>query len=286
MSEKQAELYKKEKNSIKCLACAHKCLINEDKAGICGVRKNISGKLVLLVYGKLVGVHVDPIEKKPIYGFLPGSKAYSIGTVGCNFKCDFCQNFDISQVIDGKIFGQDTSAEEVVEQALETGCKSIAYTYTEPIIAVEFYKEIMELAMKKGLKNIMVSNGYWSKESFDYIKDFVDAVNIDLKGNNEFYKKYCKAKLEPVKETIKRCAEFGIHVEVTTLVIPGLNDGLKDLEDIAKFLGSVDKNIIWHLSRFFPMYKMQNHKATPVSVLEEAKKIGEKYLRKIYIGNV
>jgi len=287
-------LYEKvegKKDLVRCLACAHKCLIADGKTGICGVRKNINGKLMLLVYGRVVSMNVDPIEKKPLYHFLPKSKAFSIGTVGCNFKCDFCQNYDISQISkqvskNSKIFGQEVSCKKIVDIALESGCKSIAYTYNEPIIAIEFYKEVMKLAKKKGLKNIMVSNGYWSKESFEFIEKYVDAVNIDLKGSDEFYKKLCGGKLKPVLDTIKRCVDSGIHVEITTLLIPDENDSKEELEEIAKFIASINKNIIWHISRFFPMYKMLNKEITGRESLEKAYKTGKKYLKNVYFGNV
>jgi len=285
---KECELYEvKDKKIIRCFACAHKCLINENKTGICGVRKNIDGKLMLLVYEKLVSINVDPIEKKPLYDFLPKTDVFSIGTVGCNFRCDFCQNFDISQASkSGVYFGKQVSAKEIVDKAVEEGCSSIAYTYNEPIIFIEFIKEIAELAREKGLKNIIVSNGYWSKESFDYICSLIDAVNIDLKGSKEFYEKYCEGRLEPVLDTIKRCYEKQIHVEITTLLIEGENDSDEDLEEIAKFIASIDKTIVWHISRFFPMYKMFDKEITSKKSLKNAKSIGERYLDNVYLGNV
>jgi len=286
---KECSLYEKKNGKVRCLACAHKCLIGEGKTGICGVRRNFGGKLMLLVYGKMVAVHVDPIEKKPFSDFLSGSRVFSIGSVGCNFKCDFCQNWDISQSSkeggEG-ILGQEISVEEVVEGVLDAGCKSIAYTYNEPVIFIEFVRDVAKLARDRGLKNVIVTNGYWSEESFEFVKGLIDAVNIDLKGDDEFYKKYCGGKLGVVKDMIKKCHDAGIHVEVTTLVIPGLNDSLEGLEDIAKFLGSVDRKIVWHLSRFFPMYKMLDCQVTLVSVLESAQEIGEKYLDRVEIGNV
>jgi pyruvate formate lyase activating enzyme len=286
---KECVLYKKEKGKkVRCLACAHKCFISKDKTGICGVRKNVNGKLMLLVYGKIAAMHADPIEKKPLYHFFPGSYAFSIGTVGCNFKCDNCQNFDISQVSkEGKIFGEEYTPEQIVNEAIKTGCKSISYTYNEPIIFSEFVKDCSELAHKKGLKNIMVSNGYWSKESFDFLKDVIDAANIDLKSFDEdIYFKLCGGKLKPVLETIKRCHEKGIHIEITTLLIPGLNDSSIELEKIAKFIASVGKNIPWHISRFFPMYKMSEKEITPLENLKKAEKIGMKYLNNVHFGNV
>ncbi len=285
---KEAELYKKEKDKIRCLACAHKCLISKDRTGICGVRKNINNKLYLLVYGKIASMNADPIEKKPLYHFLPKTKSFSIGTVGCNFKCDFCQNFEISQAPKQRIiFGEDIKPEGIVKRAIQTGCKSISYTYTEPAIFIEFVKDIAKLAKKKKLKNVLVTNGFLSKESFNYISDYVDAMNIDLKSfSDEFYVKYCGGRLKPVLETIKRAHEKGIHIELTTLLIPGLNDSEKELEKIAKFISSVDKDIPWHISRFFPMYKMLNKPITPISTLEKAEKIGKKYLNYVYVGNV
>jgi len=285
---KLAELYKKEKDKIRCLACSHKCLISEGKTGICGVRKNIEDKLYLLVYGKVAAMNVDPIEKKPLYHFLPGTASFSIGTVGCNFRCDFCQNFEISQISKrGTIYGKEISPEEVVKRAIQTKCKSISYTYNEPAIFIEFVRDIAKIAKKKKLKNILVTNGYFSKESFDYIKDYVDAMNIDLKSFSEkFYIKYCGGKLKPVLDTIKRAHEKGIHIELTTLVIPGLNDSEKEFEEVAKFIASVDKNIPWHISRFFPMYKMIDKQITPLETLRKAERIGKKYLNYVHVGNV
>ncbi len=283
---KECILYKKEKQgNVRCLACSHKCLISENKAGICNVRKNINGKLYLLVYGKIAAMHIDPIEKKPLYHFLPNTKTFSIGTIGCNFKCDFCQNFDISQETN-IIIGQDYSPEQIVDEAIKTGCKSIAYTYNEPIIFSEFIHDTAKLAKNKGLKNIMVTNGYWSNESFEYLKDLVDAVNIDLKGDNKYYQRFCKAKLQPVLETIKLCHKHKIHIEITTLLVPNENDDEKQIEFIAKFIASVDKNIPWHISRFFPMYKMLGKEITPKASLEKANKIGKKYLKYVHLGNV
>jgi pyruvate formate lyase activating enzyme len=285
---KECELYQREEGKIRCLACSHKCLISKDRAGICGVRKNIDNKLYLLVYGKVISMNIDPIEKKPLYYFLPHTKTFSIGTVGCNFKCDFCQNFEISQISKhGLILGKETTPEEIVKKAIQTGCKSISYTYNEPAIFIEFVKDIAILAREKGLKNVLVTNGYFSKESFDYISDYVDAMNIDLKSfSEEFYNKSCGGKLKPVLDTIKRAHKKGIYMELTTLVIPGLNDSNKEFEQIAKFIASVDKNIVWHISRFFPMYKMLNKEITPLATLKRAEKIGKKYLNHVHMGNV
>jgi len=283
-------LYKKEEKNVRCLACSHKCLITEGKTGICRVRKNIDGKLYLLVYGKPAAVHVDPIEKKPLYHFLSGSKAFSIGTLGCNFKCSFCQNFDISQEWN-EISGENLSPEQTVEQAIKSGCKSIAYTYNEPAIFAEYVKDISVLAKKKGLKNVWVSNGYLSKECLEFMtkpEKLIDAINIDLKSFNEkFYNRLCKAKLQPVLKCIKEVHNAGIHLEITTLVIPKENDSEKEFEKIAEFIASIDKNIPWHISRFFPMYKIQDKEITSLEILKKAEKIGkEKGLKYVYLGNV
>lgn len=289
----ECELYRAKKDKIRCLACSHKCLILEGKTGICGIRKNIQGKLFLLVYGKVVAEHVDPIEKKPFYNFLAGTKAYSIGTVGCNFKCDWCQNFDISQSSKGKqskIFGEERSPEQIVSAALTNRCKSIAYTYNEPVIWIEFIRDIARIAKNKKLKNIFVTNGYWSKESLDYLNKerLIDAMNIDLKCfDSEIHLKYCGGKLECVLDTIKRAKNAGIHVEITTLIVPEVNDNEKQLRGIARFIAKLDKDIPWHISRFFPMYKMSGKKPTEINILKRAFEIGkEEGLNYVYLGNV
>jgi len=288
---KECKLYNlKDSEHIRCLACANRCLIKEGSVGICGVRKNINGKLFLLVYGKIAAENADPIEKKPLYHFFPETYAYSIGTIGCNFRCSFCQNFDISQLknfSEQEIPGRDATPEEIASRAIKAECKSVAYTYNEPAIFAEFVKDCAVLVKKAGLKNILVSNGYLSKECFDFISDYMDAMNIDLKSlNEEFYLKYCGAKLKPVLRTIKRAYKKGIHIELTTLVIPGLNDSKKEFEKIAKFISGIDRKIPWHISRFFPMYKMFDRQMTPLSTLKKAYQIGKKYLDYVYIGNV
>jgi len=282
---KEAVLYKQKGKNLRCFACSHRCLIPDGKTGICGIRKNIDNKLYLLVYGKVAAMHVDPIEKKPLYRFLPGSYTFSFGTIGCNFKCSFCQNYDISQ--EKEIFGEEITPKQIVEQALKAKCKSIAYTYNEPAIFIEFVKDIAVLARKKGLKNILVTNGYFTKESLKFIVPYIDAMNIDLKSfSDKFYIKNCQARLKPVLETIKLAYKKGIHIEITTLIIPGENDSEEELEKIAKFISKINKNIPWHISRFFPMYKMNNKEPTPKETLERAYKIGKRYLNYVYIGNV
>ena len=289
---KECELYSLERDekTVKCLACSHKCMIKSGNTGICGVRKNISGKLYLLVYGKVASMGIDPIEKKPLYHFFPGSKSFSIGTVGCNFRCLGCQNYDISQASkleQKRIFGEEATPAEIVNDAISTGCKSISYTYNEPAIFIEFVRDCAELAHKKGLKNVLVTNGYFTKESFEYIAPYIDAMNIDLKSfSNDFYLKYCGAKLEPVLDTIKRAHKKGIWIEITTLVVPGLNNYPREFEKIAKFISSVDKNIPWHVTRFFPRYKMLNTEVTSRDNLSDACRIGKKYLNDVHMGNI
>jgi pyruvate formate lyase activating enzyme len=279
-------LYKKlSEEEVQCIACNHRCMIDNGNRGICGVRENINGKLYLLVYGLVVSENIDPIEKKPLYHFLPKTKTYSIGTVGCNFKCYFCQNHTISQM--REIVGRETTSEEIVKRAIETGCESISYTYNEPTIFAEFVKDTAILARKKGLKNILVTNGYMTKECLEFLGKDIDAMNIDLKSSDEkFYNKICKARLKPVIETIKLAHEKGIHIEITTLVIPGENDSIRNFENIAEFISEIDKEIPWHISRFFPMYKMRDKSATSLETLKKAEAIGKKYLKHVYLGNI
>jgi len=254
---KQAVLYEKLGNDlVRCTACSWHCRIAPNQVGICATRLNQKGKLYSLVYGLAIGLHLDPVEKKPLFHFYPGEKLLSFGTCGCNFGCLFCQNWEMSNQIKNqkskiknlkkeltnfiKAMSQKITPKEIVEMAIFAGAKGIAYTYNEPAIFIEFAHDCMVLAKKKGLKNVFVSNGFESKESFDYIKDYLDAINIDLKSfQSSFYQKICLAKIEPVKENIKRYFAGGIETEVTTLVIPGYNDSQKELEQIAQFLVSI-----------------------------------------------
>jgi len=300
---KGAKLYKElGEGRVRCLACNHYCEIDEGAVGICGIRQNIKGKLYLLNYGKLIFVEIDPIEKKPLYHFYPGAKTLSISELGCNFKCSFCQNWDTAQFpriftkeigreqTNKKIMelGHDFSPKEVVEYAKEKGLNIISYTYNEPAISVEYYLEIMKVARKNGIKNVWVTNGYFSKESFKLMRNYIDAVNIDMKAfDDKFYRKHCGAKLQPVLDNIKRCYESKIWVEVTTLVIPGENDSKGELERSASFISSISKNIPWHISRFSPCYRMLDKNPTCIEKLEEAREIGKKYgLKYCYIGNI
>jgi pyruvate formate lyase activating enzyme len=288
---KEAMFYEKlDEKKVRCFLCAHHCLIKEGKRGICYVRKNIDGTLYTLVYGRVVSMNIDPIEKKPLFHFQPGSTSFSIASVGCNFRCEHCQNFEISQYPkehEGEILGQHVTPEAIVEAAERNGCKSISYTYTEPTIFFEFAYDCARLAHKRGIKNIFVSNGYTTPEATKVIAPYLDGNNIDLKGNNDFYKKICGAKLDPVKETIKLMKELGVWVEVTTLIIPDYNDSEEDLRNIAEFIKSVDPFMPWHVTQFYPTYLLTDKPRTPIKTLRRARDIGfETGLKYVYEGNV
>jgi pyruvate formate lyase activating enzyme len=288
---KEALLYSKfDNNSVRCDLCAHRCLIPEGKRGLCCVRENRSGKLYSLVYGKAIATHVDPIEKKPLFNFLPGSLAFSVATVGCNMTCLHCQNADISQAPrdSGRIMGRDISPENLVEAAREQDCQTIAYTYTEPTIFFKYALDIARLAKAQGLKNIFVTNGYMTAEALKMIAPVLDAANVDLKSfRDDFYREICGARLQPVLDTIKRMHELGIWVEVTTLVIPGHNDSEEELESIAWFLSGISPDIPWHVSAFYPTYRLTSAPRTPVSTLQRAREIGQSAgLRYVYTGNI
>ena len=289
---KEAMFYKAGKeNKIICELCNHHCHIKDGKRGVCGVRENRGGILYSLVYGRMIAENRDPIEKKPLFNFLPGSKAYSIATVGCNFHCLHCQNYDISQyphVHDGEISGTKRTAEAVVNEAERTGCTSLCYTYVEPTIFYEFAYDCCNLAHKQRLKNVFVSNGYMTPEVTRHLAPLLDGINIDIKAfTDAFYKKVCKARLQPVLDNVKLMHELGIWVEVTTLLIPGLNDSSEELRDIARFIKSVSPTIPWHVTAFYPTYKMQDREPTPVTTLRKAREIGlEEGLHYVYEGNV
>lgn len=291
----EASLYKKlDKKQVKCGLCNHRCLISYNKTGICGVRLNKDGKLYTLVYGRPVSVHIDPIEKKPLYHFMPGTFTLSFGTFGCNLRCDWCQNWEISQINKRKLniiekLSTKVSPKQMVDEAKKQKCPSISYTYTEPTIFFEYALDTMKLAHKAGLKNIWVSNGYFTKKAFRQFEPYLDAINIDLKGfSNSNYLKYCGARLKPVLKNLKRIKKARhIHLEITTLLIPGINNSEKELKKIASFIAKLDKNTPWHLSRFFPCYKMTNIPPTPIGTLKKAQKIGKKAgLKNVYLGNI
>lgn len=289
---KEAMLYRQlSGGKVECYLCSHFCQIADSKFGICGLRQNRGGKLYTHVFGEVVAAHVDPIEKKPLYHFLPGSTSFSIATIGCNFRCPFCQNWQISQASkkdEETLGGYRLMPGEVITQAQAHHCQSISYTYTEPTIFFDYAYETAKLAKEAGLANIFVTNGYMSSEALQTIQPYLDACNVDLKSfQEEFYKKICRAHLNPVLDSIRLMKKLGIWVEVTTLIVPGLNDSLQELKKIAHFLNSLDSNIPWHISRFHPDYQYTDSQATPLETLRRAYSIGKKAgLHYIYIGNV
>lgn len=289
---KEAKLYKKEKDDyVSCYLCNHRCRIAPKKFGVCGVRQNQEGILKTLVYGEVIAAHVDPIEKKPLYHYLPGSLAFSVATVGCNFRCPFCQNWQISQSNKKNgvnIAGDSYLPSDIVMAAQRQGCKSISYTYTEPTIFYEFAYDTARLAKEAGLGNSFVTNGYMTSEALKEIQPFLDAANVDLKAFNEdFYRKMCGAHLQPVLDSIAIMKELGIWVEVTTLIIPGQNDDLGELKGLVEFIAGIDQDIPWHISRYHPDYQYSDSPATPIETLRKAFRIGkEAGLHYIYIGNV
>jgi len=289
---KEAMFWEKlEGKTGQCHLCAHECKIPDSKFGICGVRKNVEGILYTMAYAQVIAANIDPIEKKPLYHFLPGSISYSIATIGCNFKCGFCQNWQISQasVREGDIVsGRQMMPEWVVQEAKSSNCLSISYTYTEPTIFFEYAYDTARQAKLAGLKNVFVTNGYMTRDALEKIKPYLDAANVDLKSfRDDSYKKTCKARLQPVLDTIAAMRELGIWLEVTTLVVPGENDSDEELGQIAEFLAQIDNNIPWHISQFHPDYEFRDHMTTPIETLKKAMEIGQRAgLRYIYLGNV
>jgi pyruvate formate lyase activating enzyme len=282
------EYYKKTSKGIRCLLCRHYCNLAEGQTGICGVNKNEDGKLKNIVYGKVAALNIDPIEKKPLYHFLPGTTALSIGTVGCNLQCPFCQNWQISQTGDIS-FSEEVMPEQIVSLAVDKGCKTIAYTYNEPVIFYPFAHDIAVLAKRYGIKNVFVSNGMESPEVIDEMVGIIDGFNIDLKSFNPgFYKKTLKGDLDAVLDTLKLLREKGFWLEVTTLVVPGENDSDEELKNIASFIvKELGDYTPWHISAFYPTYKMTNKSRTSLKSLQRAYNIGvDQGLKYIYKGNV
>lgn len=288
----EAKFYeKREDQKVRCHLCAHECLIEPGKRGICLVRENRGGRLYSLVYGKIVSRSNDPIEKKPLFHFLPGTRSYSIATVGCNLQCQHCQNYEISQyprLSNFEVPGREFTPDEMVAEVLKAHSASISYTYTEPTIFAEFAYDTALRARNKGIRNIFVSNGYMTEASARVLAGVLDGNNIDLKSFSDiFYRKICKAALQPVLDTIALMKQSGVWVEVTTLVIPGINDSEIELRDIANFVKEVGHDIPWHVSAFYPTYKMLDRPYTPTETLLKARQIGlEAGLRYVYTGNI
>ena len=288
---KEAMFYRKlDGDRVQCGLCRFRCLIGPGQRGHCRVRENRAGVLYSLVYGRLVAEHVDPIEKKPLFHLLPGSRSYSIATVGCNFRCQHCQNYGISQP-DGagvEASGSFVAPETVVARALAAGCSSISYTYTEPTIYFEYAYETAVLARAAGLKNIFVTNGYITDEALSAIAPYLDAANIDLKGfSDPFYRKVVGASLEEVLDCIRAYARLGIWLEITTLIIPNQNDSEEELRGIARFIAGIGPQVPWHVTQFYPTYQLTGEPRTPLATLRRARAIGlQEGLRHVYEGNV
>jgi pyruvate formate lyase activating enzyme len=287
----EASLYDKlDDDNVSCRLCSHRCRVSPGGRGVCDVRENRGGVLYSLTYGRLISRAVDPIEKKPMYHFLPGTASYSIATAGCNFRCGFCQNWSISQLGPdrrGDLRGAEATPEDVVEDADARGCATIAYTYTEPTIFFEFARDCASLAHEKGIANVFVTNGYQTPETVEAMTGLIDAANVDLKSfSDDFYRKECKARLAPVLESIRAMHAAGVFIEVTTLLIPGFNDSEEELEKLTAFLVSVSPDVPWHVSRFHPDHKLADVSFTPASSLERAVGVGRASgLRYVYVGN-
>lgn len=288
---REAMLYEKtDGKNVRCRLCAHCCMIKPGRRGICGVRENRDGLLYSLVYGTLVAGNIDPIEKKPLFHVYPGSKSFSIAAAGCNFSCEFCQNHEISQMprTMHMIMGEDRTPEEIVDNARKIGAKTISYTYTEPTVYFELAYETAKLALGYGIKNVFVTNGFMTSSAVETIKPYLAAANVDLKSfRDEFYRKYCGAKLAPVLTSLREMKKAGVWLEITTLLIPSLNDGEEELKDIAAFIADLGKETPWHISRFHPQFRMLKIPVTPVSALHRALEIGKSAgLKHVYSGNV
>ena len=285
----EAQFYSKIEGPVQCCLCPHQCIIQNGQYGICKVRTNQNGILYSSVYGKLIAKHLDPIEKKPLYHFHPGMQILSIGTIGCNFNCSFCQNHSISQCHPDKIRVTDTfSSKEITDYAKNIdGNIGIAYTYNEPIVFYEFLSDTARENHANGLKNVIVSNGYILPKPLKKLLPFIDAFNIDLKAfSNEFYKKHAKGKLNPVLQTLEEIVNSGKHLEVTNLVITDLNSNKNEFEKMVKWIASnLGKNIPLHISRYFPTYKLTNP-PTPLELLDQFYEIAKNDLNYVYLGNV
>ena len=281
-------LYEKLDGVLNCQVCNKRCVIFNGKTGFCNMRRNEEGVMYSLNYAAVSSMAVDPIEKKPLFHFYPGSLSFSLGSVGCNFRCPYCQNWSISQASLEEIGVRDILPEEAITMARANHCKSISWTYNEPTMWFEYTYDSAKLAQKNDLKTVYVTNGYMSSESLDIIAPYLDAANVDLKGmSDKFYTELCQAHLDPVLENIQTMHDEGIHVEITNLVIPGYNDSVEDLQALVKFVAEVDVNIPLHFTRFYPHYHLSNVQPTPVGTLDKAQKMAkEAGIRYVYVGNV
>ncbi|MGZ8888923.1 MAG: AmmeMemoRadiSam system radical SAM enzyme [Halobacteriota archaeon] len=273
---------------VHCFVCAHECKIKKWDRGICHVRQNLDGKLATLIYAEVSSMNVDPIEKKPLFHFYPGSKVFSLGSVSCNFKCEHCQNYDISFAEAGELGTTEVLPERSVQLALERNCRGIAWTYNEPTIWFEYTYDSAILAKEAGLYTVYVTNGYMTPQALEKIGPYLDAANVDVKGfSKKFYNGTCRARLEPVLQTCERMHETGIHLELTYLIIPGLNDDDEQLRAFCTWAAGVDCDIPIHFSRFHPDWRMLDRPATPMDTLKKARHLAmQAGLRYVYLGNV
>jgi len=291
---KECYLYEQLENNIaRCKTCEHRCTISNTKFGFCGVRKNINGKLHFLFYNQSIAENIDPVEKKPLFDYLPGTKTLTIATVGCNFCCKWCQNCDISQITktseceNAFKIGFELSPERIIKDAILAKCPSISYSYTEPTIFLEYALDTMKLAHEKGLKNIWVTNGFMTHEALDLVLPYLDAVNIDLKTfDDKKYQKYTCGQLAPILRNITKIHEKKVHLEITTLIVPGLNDKKSDLISIVKFIHKLDQNIPWHITQYHPAHKMIAS-PSPIALLKDIQAMAYNIgLKKVYLGNL
>ncbi len=281
-------LYEKIDGSLKCRLCNHECIISDGKTGFCKVRQNENEILYSTNYASASSVAVDPIEKKPLYHFYPGSLSLSLGSIGCNFSCTYCQNWVISQTYRDEIGIRNIFPDKAIKLAQENLCKSISWTYNEPTLWFEYTYESAKLAHENDLKTVYVTNGYMGDEALDIIAPYLDAANVDLKSmSDKFYQELCQSRVEPVLENIQAMHDKDIHIEITNLVIPGQNDSDEDLKSLVEFVSDVDVGIPLHFTRFYPHYKMNNMTSTPVKTLEKAQKMAiEAGIKYVYLGNV
>ncbi|MBV7331590.1 AmmeMemoRadiSam system radical SAM enzyme [Chloroflexi bacterium TSY] len=281
------------KEYVQCTACEHWCAVAPSEAGKCGVRRNIDGTLQLVVYGKAIAAHIDPVEKKPLNHFLPQSPIFSIGTVGCNLFCQWCQNWDISQYSDFDpeidYIGQSLSPTDVVEQCKAQHIPLVAFTYNEPTVFFEYAYDTAKLAHDEQIRTVFVSSGFETEQALNVLEPYLDAINVDLKAfRDKTYRTYCGVRLAPIKRNIERLIrETNIWTEVTTLLIPGLNDSDEELTEIAEFLAALNPNVPWHVTAFIPHYRMRNRPPTPADTLYRAWQIGKSAgVHYVYTGNI